>query len=641
MLQHSKGFIIKCLLASLLLFATCTACQNDNEVYLLKDFYEDAALQSGLLIDEENAEDALEKWGIVLKDSENDEPLTYLLMADVCGQLMGLEGDYLAQLQNLQWLGENISGDEKVLKKTGEEVLSKVVDYINNQEIVEKEEFRLKEDYLQFAESLKDGLKDDFGNYEIGELLYSESDEMFYRIVDYQNGEYLLEECTIEEVFEEIEIGASGALDFTEAEIIPSGDISETSYFVDEYQLLADGGNNVFYRDGFRVSYSLSTSRIRFYISKKNDKGLNFYGEFILSNLYPDFLFDLGDEGIEHAYFKLRFDTAESFGISSGKYRDYAVNFKDLDSSSFLAAVKSSLHSKDDEVDMRIPLCTIKLPIANIPTLYLNLDLALHFYVSGRVELAIEDDYEIGFEIKNNNLRLIFDQDHDLDAIIKASANSTVGAVFSVDLLGQTLADVGVDAGIRAYVQSILHMYDSEGNMTTTTLDETYEALDDVAGENEDVAVCGDLSLHWLLDLVINSDDSLLGRWGLSRTFNLLDDDNQIFNNMSHIENGHFVPECTRKNRLPTVSSETISSDRILLEKYAQVISSGESLAIPIKALPQGYERKDLVYESSDPKIADVQNGIINAHQAGSVEIHIATADGQYTASFNVLVSDG
>ncbi|MBO4354487.1 MAG: DNA gyrase subunit A, partial [Clostridia bacterium] len=63
--------------------------------------------------------------------------------------------------------------------------------------------------------------------------------------------------------------------------------------------------------------------------------------------------------------------------------------------------------------------------------------------------------------------------------------------------------------------------------------------------ENPDVKVCGDVSLYWMMDLMFNTMKAQLYKLGFSRTFSILNEENQIFGNMHHIENGHFVPACT------------------------------------------------------------------------------------------------
>lgn len=621
-----------------MILVTCTACENGKDRYLVGQYFDDLAAKSGLSIDS-TSEEVLIEWGVIDKRYDLSQRLEYDLLASSLVKMMEVDvDDNLNYLKEIAWIKEDIKSDDYVNRDIANNLIAKTLDIINNRQIEDYYDIEFRQNYRQIDESIEYFIPDE--TYQVGDYIYSKSDELFYWIDIQEDGSFKYMPCSIEDVFNKFDISSSSLIDFSEAIVEPYGEEVDSNLYVDRFKLLAKN-NNVFYVNGFRISYTLSTSKIRFYVSKKTDKGLNIYGEFSLYNINPDFIWKYNDGNIEHAYFKLNFETSESLGVSKGKYQDLAINFNDLDTSSILRTVKSSLKSLNDEVEATIPICKIKVPIANIPFVYLNLDLSLHMYVSGKVELAISDDYCIGFEVKNNNLRLIFEDDHDIDAIINASANTSLGADFHLDVLGQSLMNVDIRAGIRAYVQAIMHIYDENGEFHSSNLDESYDLLDESTKNIDEVKVCGDLSFHWLLDLILNSPNTLLGRIGLSKTFEILDDDNQVFNNLSHIENGQFVKKCTRKNRISSFSNNEMSSDKIILSKYSAVIKKGEIYKMPLKSLPQGYDREDLIYNSEDENVCRLTNGDIFAVDLGSTIITIKTKDEKYQAKLNVLVSDG
>ncbi len=638
MLKSSIKAKILIILMSFMILVTCTACENGKDRYLVGQYFDDLAAKSGLSIDS-TSEEVLIEWGVIDKRYDLSQRLEYDLLASSLVKMMEVDvDDNLNYLKEIAWIKEDIKSDDYVNRDIANNLIAKTLDIINNRQIEDYYDIEFRQNYRQIDESIEDFIPDE--TYQVGDYIYSKSDELFYWIDIQEDGSFKYMPCSIEDVFYKFDISSSSLIDFSEAIVEPYGEEVDSNLYVDRFKLLAKN-NNVFYVNGFRISYTLSTSKIRFYVSKKTDKGLNIYGEFSLYNINPDFIWKYNDGNIEHAYFKLNFETSESLGVSKGKYQDLAINFNDLDTSSILRTVKSSLKSLNDEVEATIPICKIKVPIANIPFVYLNLDLSLHMYVSGKVELAISDDYCIGFEVKNNNLRLIFEDDHDIDAIINASANTSLGADFHLDVLGQSLMNVDIRAGIRAYVQAIMHIYDENGEFHSSNLDESYDLLDESTKNIDEVKVCGDLSFHWLLDLILNSPNTLLGRIGLSKTFEILDDDNQVFNNLSHIENGQFVKKCTRKNRISSFSNNEMSSDKIILSKYSAVIKKGEIYKMPLKSLPQGYDREDLIYNSEDENVCRLTNGDIFAVDLGSTIITIKTKDEKYQAKLNVLVSDG
>ena len=126
-----------------------------------------------------------------------------------------------------------------------------------------------------------------------------------------------------------------------------------------------------------------------------------------------------------------------------------------------------------------------------------------------------------------------------------------------------------------------------------------------------------------------------------SKNFTILDDDNQVFGNLHHLENGHFVEKCTRKKRNTIKKMDKVESNKIVLDSYAEVLKINETYQIVIKALPKDYTASNIVYVSNDSSIASVNNGIITALKPGSVQIDVKTNDGIHKAVINILVSTG
>lgn len=189
-------------------------------------------------------------------------------------------------------------------------------------------------------------------------------------------------------------------------------------------------------------------------------------------------------------------------------------------------------------------------------------------------------------------------------------------------------------------------MYDNSGNLSSINSDYEYSILDELSTNNPNIKVCADVSLYWMFDVIINTSKSLLYKHGITKTLNILDDDNQVFNNMHHIEDGQFVDHCTRKSKLVlntnTSNIDTLNqSNKIILSSYAEVIVVGNSKKIDIINIPSGYSKQDIKYTSFDPEIATVSNGSIYANKYGTTKILVSTNDDKYSAYINVLVSTG
>ena len=64
-------------------------------------------------------------------------------------------------------------------------------------------------------------------------------------------------------------------------------------------------------------------------------------------------------------------------------------------------------------------------------------------------------------------------------------------------------------------------------------------------------------------------------------------------------------------------------------------------MALPIKALPNGYSNSDLIISSDDTSIVIADGLVLKAIKVGSTKINIVTKDNKYSAYINILVSTG
>lgn len=635
--------IIKILLVAIVL-VTCCSCKR-IETYLKREYLSLLASKTGLSDNEDYLNDLL-LWGVVENDElENlDEDLDYEFLSLTFARLLDNKDNYLEYLKEIKWIKKNKKENDLVDRKIADELIDKLVDKINNQHFERVYEYKtkegIKEDDEYYAYDGKSLIS--YSDHKEGDILYLKEDDEYKRIINKQEGFYILEDVELSDIYEDLNIANSSDLDFDKAIIIPGQELEndDSSYINPTKELLASNLSQVFHIDGFRVSYNVSGNGISAHISK-NIKGVNTFFDVSVSDVKTDYKWDYEDGKLKEAYFKVAYQSTCELGVSIGRYKNYYLDFKDYDGNTFLNSLKSVVKEKDDELEASIRICEIKVPVAGVTSVYLNMELLIKIYISGKAEVVLTNRDVRGFEIKNGKLRLINDSDKDLDFIIGASAKTALGLNFNLEALNIRLMDIELDGGIRAEVKTTLHLYDEDENDTSRQIDLPYAAIDEIAKENENVKVCGDLSLNWILDISLNTSKSLLYKFGLSYKKNILDKDNQLFGNMTHIENGVFIMNCTRKNRFSTSQKniDEIDVEKILLEKYAIVIKIDEKYNIPIKALPDGYKTNDLIFKSSDTGVASIENGIIVGKNMGACQVDISTKDNKYHASINVLVS--
>ena len=615
------------------MIVTCTSCKAD-ETYLVKDYLHYLANKSGIN-NNDNINDSvnsLQSWNVITNsDSASfDSELDYAFLAKTICKLINENGNPLDVIKEKNWINKDVSEKNKVSKQTAEDVVDKAVYIINNRKFDPTCDFKYRSEIKNKDDELR-----------INDIVYDEDNKQYLKVKSIKVDDIEFEDADIEEVFSYIDIANSYEVDFSEAEVIPLNDEEKSSYVNNMFNLLASK-NHVFSTNGFRVSYTLSSSGISVHVSKDIDK-TNVYADATIKSIKPTFKWTYKSGDVKNCYFNIKLDTTTSLGASIGKYGNYYLKLKDLDSSNFMSAIKSIIVPKTDEIEAIIPICQIKTPIPNVPFADLNMTLGIKIYVSGKVELIMYNSSNIGFEIKNGVSRFFFEHNDDLDNITRASAKVALALNIGLDASKYRLCDIELDGGVKSELKTTLHLYDSDFNETTQNTNLDYSSLLDLARENPYVKVCGDVSLYWMLDLICNTSKSYMYKWGFTKTFNILDENNQVFGNLHHIEDGQFVKKCTRKTNtaIANQSIDINTSNKIILNTYAEVLTIGDRFSIEVISLPEGYSSTDIRYTSSDNDIVTVSNGTIVPIKAGSTKINVHTSDNKYNSYINILVSTG
>ena len=633
-----------CLFIVLLLF-TCMSCRKVEACS--KNDYLDLLCEKAGLGDDDRT-DALIGWGVLREEEKDllDGDLDYDFLALTIGRLTGIEDDALNVLKDRGWISRTKKASDIVDEKTAEEVIDKAVYDINNRtydpvyEVVPKDTVNTVSGTYTYEETK---LVSDEA-FDQGDILYLEEEGVYKKVTGIEDGAYLLEDASFNDIFSAVHIEDSYEVDFSEAIDIPYGTIeNDDSVYRNEGKTLlaARKDEKSFTVDGFRVTYSFKGNALNVHIAKNKD-GLNVFYDLSLHSVCPSYKWDYAKGKVNEAFLKVDYSSTSELGVSTGRYRNYYLDLKELDPQKFLSSLGSVIRKKDDEVETSIKICEIKTPIPQIPTAFFNIDVYARIYSSGKAEIVLADRNSLGFEIKNSHIRYINDGDRDLDLNIGGSIRSVLGLNFNLEAVSARLMDVEADGGLRASVTTTLHLYDEDGEMNDVLVDMPYSAVNEVARENDDVRVCGDVSLNWVLELTFNTSKTLLYRLGLTAKKTVLDKGDQIFGNRTHIENGVFVDSCTRKGRyrLKDRDRTSLNVDKIILGKYAAVIRANENYTIPLESLPKGYTRNDLIYKTSNSSVASVSDGIVSGNRQGASEITISTKDGKYYAALNVLVSE-
>ncbi len=195
-----------------------------------------------------------------------------------------------------------------------------------------------------------------------------------------------------------------------------------------------------------------------------------------------------------------------------------------------------------------------------------------------------------------------------------------------------------------------------------------YTGLDVTAKveQHDNKLTCVDATGYVPLAIFIGAEEreTLLGKLGISYTYELWKKDNSKFKCNLHIENGEKVEKCTwnkeqeqateEKNdiqesdeereqaqaELKRIEKEMLNGECIDISSYYVVLDEGCIDNLLVVKLPEGYTQEDITYETSDSSVATVnQSGQITAIGEGNTVIKVRTNDQEYIQCCAVYVN--
>lgn len=553
---------------------------------------------------------------------------------------------------------------KRLMDKTEADILLKqVVEYINNRKFeISESKVDFNED-LQFVEETpiqfdEESMKASFSTESRlieGDYVHwkNGSEDLYYQIESLHNADNqkdaVLSEIPLEEILTSLDIQSSSQIDFTEAEIeIESADYleSEPTVFYGGMgirNMSVSALQKTVKFNGFNLTFKTTASGFKADVYKDMKYGGRFYASVNLYNVKPSYKWKIKDGRIEEGYFKVDFKTNQSIGMRTGIYKNLYGDFSRIDPNSFLNTLKNLYQNKNDTVEISIPLCTIKVPLPEMPIMKLEMQLHLKINASGKAELSLTQDHSYGMEIRNNTLRMVKNFDNKSNHTIKADTGLLAGITFGLNMENLKLADIGIDAGAKASIAAAVHIYDEKGSMHTVASELPADLLDEMSSGNGDIAVCADMKAYWILNLIMNSSKTLAGRLHLSKKIKILNADNAplISGMKTHLENWMFVDACTKNKRPSSIDHSLPKTTMIRIADYSLIMNKTESKTIQVIGLPEGYQFSDLRFSSSNLNTASVDKiGNIKAIESGNAVIRIYTSDGAHSIQCSVLVRD-
>ena len=270
--------------------------------------------------------------------------------------------------------------------------------------------------------------------------------------------------------------------------------------------------------------------------------------EYKVSNLNVSTKFDGGLENgkIKYAYLRADYDVKDVTKLTGSYAASVAVDESKLPEGAgavdFLTAAKAGALALMPGGGNKIKVFSVEVPIPNLPTVTISLDVNIRITVDGKIEITIESSNVKGIEIIDGKVRLINEVEYGQQTYdLMADIRFTVGFCFSIKALGYILVDVEFEVGlgvkVSAYIQTGTSVY---------TLDVPLDlAINIPFPDSEGADFCGNAKVYGLMYVSVGQNSKLLKLVGLSKSWTIFDESNAVIYNF-HIEETGVVDACTR-----------------------------------------------------------------------------------------------
>ena len=583
----------------------------------------------------------LVEWGIIDKDEklQLDKSLNNEYFCKTIFRIREIEDDF-DTCYKLGYI-DKLDKEALIAKDKALNTLDEIVLLINNKEFENKYEVKMDENIkdIQDVVLIDENKMQTKEELSVNDIISINNN--YYQITNKDNNIYEIEKTN--DVFEDLDISFSDEISFQDAYIEDESNDDNDLVFYSAYNnpitLNSYVKSKSFKYKEFDIKLTLNTSSIVVNASR-NVNGNEAYISYKLYNVKPSYDIKINDHQLEAAYLKFDFNTLVSAGIKNGISKTLYADFKDMGANDFLLSAKRLFKEKQDVIDTIFTIATINVPIPNTSNLFITIKVQLVVYASGRIELSLSGDHDIGLEYRNGNMRTINDNDFKSDFVIKANTSLVAKSILGLKLNNIELMDIYADGGIKGLINTTVHLYDDNNQHTMINTDMELDFLDELSSQNDHVYVCGDIDVYNILDVGINSSKTLLAKMGLTKKLNILTRNNSsLLKGKSHLENFHFVDKCTRYNNTISNTDQIISVDNIIIEDYSLLVKAGDSVTIKIKALPANMSIDDLIFTSNNDNVK-VDKNVITGLKKGNSIIEIKTKDDKYVIKCHILISD-
>jgi len=484
-------------------------------------------------------------------------------------------------------------------------------------------------------------IKLDDSKINVGDILLLE--ETYFYVTSINENIYDITVADYDQIIDQIQIQDSFYPDLSKATIEEGSTMTNLTYqnFVTaktKEQLLQTSAKYVNFEIGdLKVTGSLSKNNMNVKISGKLNDSLDIIEELSISNLKLYTKLNMDKLTIKEGLLQMDYKISNQISLSSKKYLDSSI-LKVKDINELKERIKNDLFSSES-TSKAFDLFTINIPIASTGHIMnIKMVVGINVTVNGEISLTISSNQSNGIEIINNKVRFINESTKEASPLIEGSIDASSYLKAYVTCFNKKIMNVAINFGLRASAKLSIHYVDLGLKEVEQIYMETAYTIPpyQIILENQFYDTCLDVSLSWLLRLSAGEKGTIMHQLGLNFSYDFLKNKDPIFS-IIHIEEHTIIKECQRNYLFYDMNNEGKQLD---LSSFREIVAIGESKILTVENLNKNYSAQDLIWESSDPSIATVNQGIIKALSNGDVIITVRTKDDLYYAECYVSVEE-
>lgn len=474
------------------------------------------------------------------------------------------------------------------------------------------------------------------------------SEETNPGIYETAEGYYVIEddgtirEASFDEVINAVDIETTFSPDLSESIILPDdsmireSEVVEQSFLPTTNALLPISRRHFSFRlKGYQIYGQVWSRGVSLQIKKRTDEGYVLTNELMLSNLSVNTNINLKQEKDPRFYFRIDYDLEERFSVTKSQNQNLTKKVMDVATLTTLSQQLASLVDQHPKIKSTLDLLKFDIPVpGTLNTLKVQMALQLQILVNGEASVTLACQQHQGYQNTSSFLHEIQKNEWSLTPYVDGNAELMCNLGFDLRLGQFLIADSYAQCGFGAEGTATMHYVDAkEKTVNTTTLESSLSQISEVLDGYEEtkeayIDTCFDVNVYWLCRLGVGGNqNSLLRKLGIYASFVPIKEQKGIF----HIEDHRIVDVCTRNYDFDDWQE---IKDQLQLSSYQVILHPNETFLLTAVC------EESLTWLSSNEKIASIQDGLITAHQMGTVMIQVVSESGQRNQCVVIVSND-